>query len=55
MVGRVEDLLETAAHAVFVIRADTHELLVPATKEVVASVDVSREEMTIRLDRLRES
>ncbi len=46
--GRLEDILETPGHHVFVVRGDRGEVLVPASKETVVSVDVPGKTMTVR-------
>ena len=48
-VGTLAEILPTGANEVFVVRkADGREQLIPATREVVRSVDVSGRLMTIR-------
>jgi 16S rRNA processing protein RimM len=47
-VGRLEDILETPGNAVFVVREGRREVLVPAARSVVASIDTDRGIMTIR-------
>lgn len=48
LVGTVEDILKTPGHHVFVVRGEDGEVLIPAAKDVVASVDVPGKRMTIR-------
>ena len=49
LIGILEEVLSTPAHPVFVVRQHAREWLVPGTREVVTSVDVSKGEMTIRV------
>lgn len=46
--GTIEDILETPANHVFVVRNGETERLVPALKRVVVSVDVQNRLMTVR-------
>ncbi len=47
--GILEQVLETGSNHVFVVRAGKRELLLPATRQVVAAVDVQGRSMTVRL------
>jgi 16S rRNA processing protein RimM len=49
--GTLAEILETPGNHVFVVRGEGGEMLIPATKDAVAAVDLSRNTMTIRLDR----
>ena len=46
--GFVETIWELPWHQVFVVRKDGREVLVPAAKTFVTSVDVARRRMTVR-------
>ena len=46
--GTLEEILKTPGHHVFVVRGEQGEVLIPATKEVVAAVDVPGKVMTVR-------
>jgi len=46
-VGRIVDLLETGSNDVYVVRGGQGETLVPATEEVVKSIDVEKRRMVI--------
>jgi 16S rRNA processing protein RimM len=46
--GTLTDIWETGAHHVFVIRGDGWEVLLPATKQAVASVDLEQGTMVVR-------
>jgi 16S rRNA processing protein RimM len=46
--GRVREVLHTAANDVWVVEGDGGEVLVPAVREVVASVDVGAGHVVIR-------
>lgn len=46
--GTLEDILETGNHAIFVVRGNGREILVPGIRETVVSVRVDRRTMTIR-------
>lgn len=46
--GTLEEILETASNSVFVVRREGREILIPGTKEVVASVDVRARTMIVR-------
>jgi len=49
-IGRLEDILETGANDVYVvIRPDGTEILIPAIEGSVQSVDLDRQEMTVKL------
>jgi 16S rRNA processing protein RimM len=48
-VGTLAEVLETPGHHVFVVRGAQGEVLVPATKNAVARVDVPGGTMTVRL------
>jgi 16S rRNA processing protein RimM len=52
--GRIEDILETRGHHVFVIRNARGERLLPATKAVVRSVDLDAGTMTVQWTDLEE-
>lgn len=47
--GRVEEVIDTGANDVFVVRDDEGELLIPAIDAVVKDVDVRRRRMTVEL------
>ncbi len=49
--GTLAEILETPGNHVFVVRGNDGEMLIPATKDAVAAVDLSRNTMTIRRDR----
>ncbi len=46
--GCLEEILESPAHHVFVIRGESGERLLPAVKAVIQSVDVENRVMTVR-------
>lgn len=48
VLGRLDDIIETPGHHVFVVRGEGVEHLIPATKEVVRHVDVAARTMTVR-------
>lgn len=48
VLGTLEEVLEAGGNHVFVVRGDGRELLIPATKAMVASVDVAAGTMTVR-------
>jgi len=47
-VGILESIIETGANDVYVVRGPRGEVLIPATREVVAQVDVAAGQMTVR-------
>jgi 16S rRNA processing protein RimM len=47
-VGTLEEILKTPGHAVFVVRGDGGEVLIPAAKDAVVAVDVPGKTMTVR-------
>ncbi len=48
--GRIEEILETGANDVYVVRDETgREVLIPAIRDVVKSVDVQRRLMIVEL------
>lgn len=48
LLGTVSEVLEAPANHVFVVRGGQGEVLIPATKDAVASVDVPNKTMTVR-------
>ena len=46
--GSLETILELPAHPVFVVKQNGREVLIPAVKEFVRSVDVAQGRMTVR-------
>jgi len=50
MLGRLEEILETGANDVYVVfQPDGKELLIPAIEGSIQSVDLERQEMTVKL------
>ena len=49
VLGRLEDVLAMSDNQTFVVRQDGKEVLIPAAKQVVVSVDVAGRVMTVRL------
>lgn len=47
-VGTLEDIIDAGGRHVFVVRQDGQERLIPATREVIASVDVEHRTLTVR-------
>lgn len=47
--GRVTQILETGANDVYVVDGSQGEVLIPATREVVRSIDVSAGVITVEL------
>jgi 16S rRNA processing protein RimM len=50
--GTLEEILETGAHHVFIVRQGERERLIPARRDVIASVDVEHRSMTVRIEGL---
>ena len=48
LLGRLDDILETPGHHVFVVRGEGGEHLIPATREVVRRIDLAARAMTVR-------
>jgi 16S rRNA processing protein RimM len=48
MLGTLEEILETGSNSVFAVRRNGREVLIPGTRDVVASVRVDERMMTIR-------
>ena len=48
LLGTLEEVFETASNHIFVVRREGREILIPAIKDAVASVDVENRIMTIR-------
>ena len=46
--GTIEDVMQTGANDVYVVKSGDKELLVPAIADVVVSTDVDGNVMTIR-------
>lgn len=49
VLGRLDDVQDMPDHQAFVVRQDGKELLIPAAKQIVVSVDVAKRVMTVRL------
>jgi 16S rRNA processing protein RimM len=49
VLGSLDEVLQTPSNAVFVVRHDGVEILIPATKEIVTEIDLSNRLMTVRL------
>jgi len=47
--GTIEEVLETGSNDVYVARAGDREILIPATDEVIAEIDLSVRRMTINV------
>ncbi|MGH7231504.1 MAG: ribosome maturation factor RimM [Nitrospiraceae bacterium] len=47
--GTLDEILHTGSNPVFVVRGNGREVLVPGTREVIASVNMDERTMTIRL------
>jgi 16S rRNA processing protein RimM len=47
--GRLDSIIETGANDVYVIKKDDREILIPALKSVVRSVDIGRKIMRVEL------
>jgi 16S rRNA processing protein RimM len=47
--GQVDDILETGSNDVYVVHGPRGELLIPAIKQVVKSVDLARGTITVEL------
>jgi 16S rRNA processing protein RimM len=47
--GPIQDIIETGANLVYVVRGPRGEILVPDTDEVVLDIDVEANQMTIQL------
>jgi 16S rRNA processing protein RimM len=48
-IGVLEEILEVPGNPVFVVRQGTKEILIPAAKELVSTVDLTARTMTVRL------
>lgn len=49
MLGTIEEILETGANDVYVVRKDEREILIPATEEIVKEIAIERGEMIIKM------
>lgn len=47
--GRINEILETGANDVYVVQGDQGEILIPASQEVVLSVDLDAGQITVHL------
>jgi 16S rRNA processing protein RimM len=47
--GTLDEILETASNAVFVVHGEQGEILLPGTREIVVGIDVANKTMTVRL------
>ncbi len=45
--GQVEEILDLPQHLVFVVRQDTEEYLIPATRQVIKQIDITGKLMTV--------
>lgn len=48
-VGRIEDILPTGSNDVYIVRGSRGEILIPATDEVIKSIDLEKGQMVIEL------
>ncbi len=48
VLGTLEEIVATGGHPVFAVRREGKEVLIPATRSVVASVDLAGRTMTVR-------
>jgi 16S rRNA processing protein RimM len=49
LLGTLKEVLDVPSHDVFVVEGDRGEILIPAAKELVVSVDMDQKMMTVRL------
>ena len=49
LLGSVADILETGANDVYVVRGPQGDILLPATQEVVLSIDLEAQQMVVHL------
>ena len=49
ILGSVVEIIKTGANDVYVVRNDSTEIMLPATKEVVVDIDLEKEMMTVQL------
>lgn len=47
--GVIEEILDTRANDVYVVRNETREILIPATEEIVKEISVERGEMIVEM------
>lgn len=47
--GKVVEILETGSNDVYVVRRQSNEILLPATKEIVLDIDLEGNTMTVKL------
>ena len=48
-IGRLESIIETGANDVYVVKKNNKEILIPALKSVVRSIDINRKIMCVEL------
>jgi len=48
-IGVLEEILDVPGNPVFVVRQGAKEILIPAAKELVSTVDMTARTMTVRL------
>ena len=46
--GTLEDIMETPGHAVFAVRGEAGEVLIPATQSAIVSVDLDGRLIVVR-------
>ncbi len=49
LLGRIEEILETGSNDIYVVRGPRGEILIPAIKQVVRSIDLDRGTVTVEL------
>ena len=49
LIGILEEILEFSGNHIFAVRQGTKEVLIPAAKELITTVDVGARRMTVRL------
>ena len=49
ILGEVVEIVETGANDVYVVRRQSSEILLPATREIILDIDLERNAMTVNL------
>ena len=49
VLGKVVEIFETGSNDVYVVRRQSTEILLPATREIVLGIDLDRNTMTVNL------
>lgn len=49
LLGRIEDIITTGSHDLYVVHAGKKEIMLPAIKEIVKEIDLTHHKMTVHI------